>query len=192
MGEILDMLSRQDEKLFLFLNGLHTPKFDILMTWITARNTWIPLYVLLILLIWRSFEWKKALIFIVYLLLAVGFADFLSSGLMKPFFERPRPCYSAELQGLIHLIGNCGGKFGFISSHAANSFALFGGIYMIFKKKSLVANLLPVWAILVSYSRIYVGVHYPADILIGALVGFCLSFALYIFVKYVLKKLKIE
>ncbi|AWV97616.1 phosphatase PAP2 family protein [Arcticibacterium luteifluviistationis] len=184
METVVDGLIGLDERLFIFLNGIHHPNLDGFMAIITARNTWIPFYLLLIFYIGRRFPVKQAIIFVVYLIASVGLADFITSGLMKPFFERPRPCHNEALAGFVHLIGgHCGGKFGFASSHAANSFALFGGLFFIFRERKVFVKVLLLWAILVSYSRIYVGVHYPGDILVGALIGFLISFTLYTFLK---------
>jgi undecaprenyl-diphosphatase len=179
MERITEFLKSWDEQLFLFLNALHTPFLDVLMPWITARNTWFPLYIIIILLILRFYPKKQAIIIISYLFISVGLADFITSGIMKPFFERPRPCYNASFDGIMHLIGNCGGKYGFASSHAANSFALFGGLFYMIKRNRILVLIMLLWAILVSYSRIYVGVHYFADVLIGALIGFSISFINY-------------
>ncbi|WP_341224605.1 phosphatase PAP2 family protein [uncultured Arcticibacterium sp.] len=184
METVVDSLRGLDEALFIFLNGIHAPYLDGFMGIITARNTWIPFYLLLIFYIARSFPVKQAVIYVFYLIAAVGLADFITSGLMKPFFERPRPCHNEALASVVHLLeGHCGGKFGFASSHAANSFALFGGLFFIFREKKLFIKLLLVWAILVSYSRIYVGVHYPGDVLVGSFIGFFISFTLYTFLK---------
>lgn len=184
METAVEGLVELDEALFVFLNGIHAPYVDGFMAIITARNTWIPFYLLLIFYIGRSFSVKQAVIYVVYLIAAVGLADYITSGLMKPFFERPRPCHNEALASVIHLVGgHCGGKFGFASSHAANSFALFGGLFFIFREKKLFIKVLLLWAILVSYSRIYVGVHYPGDVLIGSLIGFFISFTLYILFK---------
>lgn len=185
--------SNLDEQLFVFLNGLHVPFLDGFMSLITARNTWIPFYLLLIFYIGRTFPIKQAIIFVLYLIAAVGLADFITSGLMKPFFERPRPCHNEALAGFVHIIdGHCGGKYGFASSHAANSFALFGGISCIFRDRKGFVKVLLLWAILVSYSRIYVGVHYPGDIMVGALIGFFISFTLYTIFKKYLKPINLN
>jgi undecaprenyl-diphosphatase len=176
MERLIEQLKSLDEQTFLFLNNLHTPFLDVLMPWITARNTWIPLYLLIIVLIFRFYPKKQAIVTILYLVASVGLADFITSGIMKPFFERPRPCHNPFFDGLLHVLGNCGGKYGFASSHAANSFALFGGLFFIIKKNRILVLIMLLWAILVSYSRMYVGVHYFADVLIGALIGFSSSF----------------
>ncbi len=94
---------------------------------------------------------------------------------MKPYFERLRPCHDPIIQHLVHVVGDCGGQYGFVSSHAANSFALLMSVYLMTKKAGISTKiLLPFlmfWAIIVSYSRIYVGVHFPTDVVVGALVG---------------------
>ncbi len=175
---MIELLKQMDQELFLLLNGWHSPFFDSIMYALTRRNTWIPLYVVLIFFIIRSFGWRQGGLYVLFLLVSVGLADFLTSGIMKPFFERVRPCQNPELDGLIHVLGGCGGKFGFASSHASNTFALATGMSLLYRKSKWIPYVIMGWAIIVSYSRIYVGAHYPGDILAGAFVGIFLSLAI--------------
>jgi undecaprenyl-diphosphatase len=178
MDSIWAVLQSLDEQIFIFLNGFHTPMMDLFMAWVSAHNTWIPLYLIIMFSIFLFYP-KKEAVFIVLYFIASGFADLVTSGFMKPFFARLRPCFNPELEGLVHVVGNCGGKFGFASSHAANTFALFGGLYFVLKDNKIIVNSMLLWAILVSYSRIYVGVHYLSDVLFGAIIGFFISYTLY-------------
>jgi undecaprenyl-diphosphatase len=164
------MLNEIDTQLFLWLNGHHAPWADGIMSWITARNSWIPAYV--ILLAWIIWQHKhRAWAILGSIALTILIADQFTSGFLKPTIQRLRPCYVGYLQNQIHNLGGCGGTYGFASSHAANSFGLAMILWLIFKDKHPVFWWFFLWAILVSYSRIYVGVHYPLDVLAGAAVG---------------------
>jgi len=188
---MLEQLIQAENSFFLMLNGIHSPFWDILMGYVTHRFTWIPLYLYLIYYLWRNFHTNKWFNLLI-VLISVGLADRITSGLMKPFFERLRPCHDPEIAHLVHVVGNCGGQFGFASSHAANSFALVFSFYQLFRlnniKKTNFMVFLVLWAILVSYSRIYVGVHFPSDILVGALVGSIIPFILVYFYSIFNKK----
>lgn len=163
------MFPTWDADLFRFINEAHQPWLDGPMELISGKLTWIPLYALLIYLLYKRYQaasWKA----IVYLISSVVFADQFSSSLLKPLFKRLRPCHVEAFQTWIHLPAGCGGMFGFCSSHAANSFAIAVGYYVLTRNK--VAGIaLIVWASLISYSRIYLGAHYPVDVIVGAIVG---------------------
>jgi undecaprenyl-diphosphatase len=176
MTESVDMLINSDQDLFLWLNGHHTPLLDSLMYWITFKYTWIPLYVGLIALHVKK-DWKKGLAEIAVVIIAVIIADKITSGLMKPYFVRFRPCHEPELQGLVHQVTGCGGLYGFASSHASTSFAVAAAWFAFLKTRAPNTWLLFVWAAIYSYSRVYVGVHYPADIVIGALIGLAVGWS---------------
>ena len=176
---------------FLWLNGLHTPMLDIVMFWVTYRFTWIPLYIYVIYYIFVKIKeqtWQNLL----FILLSVGLADRITSGFMKPHFARLRPCHDPIINHLVHVVGDCGGQFGFVSSHAANSFALAVSFLLILKKNDLKANflsnLLFAWAIIVSYSRIYVGVHFPTDIIFGGFIGALLPLILFPIITFIHQK----
>ncbi len=159
-----------DQNLFLELNGWHNDFFDVSMLLITNRYTWIPMYILLIIMTARV-EKTRAFAFLLMAIASVGLADHITSGVMKPYFLRFRPCHEPLLEGLVHVVGNCGGNYGFASSHASTSFALTTIFFLNFRYKQPYIWILIIWPLLYSYSRIYVGVHYPGDILVGASVG---------------------
>ena len=168
---ILTSITDIDTNLFLFLNGMNSPAWDVIFYWVTSKTFWIPLYIFLFYLTYLKFKWKafSVVIFIGFMLLI---ADQTSVKLFKNDFERLRPCHHRQITDLVHLVNGCGGQFGFVSSHAAYSFALaiFSGLLLRSKYKYILSLML-FWATLVSYSRIYVGVHYPRDILGGAILG---------------------
>lgn len=172
LKDILNDLINIDVDLFLFLNGIHSPFFDVVFYWVTSKIFWLPLYVFLLYLVAKNYGWKTLIIgFFIGLVFTIG--DRTSVMAFKDVFERLRPCHNPELTGLVHILnGKCGGQFGFVSSHATNSFALalFSGL-LLRKHYKYIMPFMLFWAALVSYSRVYVGVHYPADILGGAILG---------------------
>jgi undecaprenyl-diphosphatase len=180
------MFPAWDVDLFRFINEAHQPWLNGPMEIISGKLTWIPLYGLLIYSLFRRYQsayWKA----IIYLISTVVFADQFSSSLLKPLFKRLRPCHVQEFQSWIHLPAGCGGMFGFCSSHAANSFAIAVGYYLLTKNK-FAGLALVLWASLVSYSRIYLGAHYPLDVIVGALVGSVGAWGLFIIYERLIKK----
>lgn len=165
----MEILLELDKKIFLWLNGFHTPFWDRFFLTYTDSRSWIPVILVMVILLFRSFSWRQALTYFVLIAAAVGVCDFIASGIFKPNFERLRPCH--DFLEEMTLIGNCGGMYGFASSHAANSFGLFSGFSSAFKGNKYVFWLLLFWAALMGYSRIYVGVHHPGDVVVGALIG---------------------
>ena len=177
---ILSTLNHIDTQLFLFLNGIHSPFFDLVFQWITERYSWIAFYLILGVLVFIKFKWR-GFILTPFIALLIIFSDQFSVLLFKDVFMRLRPCHNPELANLVHTInGACGGQYGFVSSHAANTFALAIFVGFIFKKQiGWLLYFMLIWAIVVSYSRIYVGVHYPGDVLGGALLGSIISFLIW-------------
>lgn len=163
-------LNQFDTDLFLCLNSLHAPWLDPLMVLATERNTWIPFYVLLIgLLAW---QYRKAAIgLVITLAVSVAISDQVCSSVLKPLTLRLRPCHEPAVQALMHPVLPCGGLYGFASSHAANTFALAMGLWLLLGRTYPALRWLFLWAIVVTYSRVYVGAHYPLDVLAGAGIG---------------------
>ncbi len=167
---MIGYLHKIDVQLFLFLNSFNSPFFDKIMVFISGRIEWLPLYLFLVFWIFYRFR-RKGLLFLALTLMVFALTDFTSVHLFKNVFERLRPCRNPELEGLVHLVnGKCGGMYGFISSHAANTFGLAVFMSLIFRQKWLVISIM-IWATVVSYSRIYLGVHYPFDVIGGAIWG---------------------
>lgn len=175
---IIDTLQTWDRTLFLWLNNLHHPALDDVMIFFTATNVWVPLYILIgisIIVKYKKQSWRYLLLIALIILCSDQFA----SGLMKPLFERLRPCHESSLQAQIFVPIGCGGQYGFISSHAANTFGLAAFLWLLFPQWRYIRWGICVWASIVSYSRIYVGVHYPADILLGAVAGTLIAILLW-------------
>jgi len=163
------MLERLDQQFFLLLNSLNSPFWDQVMHVLTGKLIWVPLY--LAILIYLGLKYKrKFLVILLFVILAAVMADQISV-LIKNSVERPRPCHEPVLTGLVHLFnGECGGKFGFVSSHATNSFNV-ALISLLFIRKRWFSISIVIWALVVGYSRIYLGVHYPGDVICGSLLG---------------------
>jgi len=171
---MLEFLNTIDTTLFLFFNGIHNPFFDHVMAFITKKETWYPLYVILIGFIIYKYK-KRSLVIIPAIILLIVLADQISVKLFKEVFHRLRPSRVENLKPFIHLVGRKGGKYGFVSSHAANSFAAATFLAFLFRNKIFTWSILS-WAAVVSYSRIYVGVHYPGDVFCGALLGISIGY----------------
>ncbi len=169
---MLELLKSWDADLFLALNGAHNSIFDFIMFWLSDKFIWIPLYLFFLYLLIKNYKWETIAVFLSILIL-ITLSDQLSVHLFKEVFQRPRPCHEPDLFGMVHLInGKCGGQYGFISSHASNTFALAVFLIQFLGKRYryFISGIL-IWAVLIGYSRIYLGVHYPGDVIVGAVLG---------------------
>lgn len=173
---MIELLNDLDTNLFLFLNNFNSDFWDVVMWRLTRKYTWVPLYLGILFLLFRKYRWQAVIPFL-FIIAAVTVTDQVS-GVMKYFFERPRPSHEPALEGLVHNYGKKGGPFGFVSAHAANSFVL---AFITVKAISLrwYSWVIIAWAIIHSYTRIYLGVHYPGDILGGTVLGLFTGWVFY-------------
>ncbi|AKQ45507.1 PA-phosphatase [Rufibacter radiotolerans] len=167
----MERLKAFDQALFLEFHSYRSSFWDVVMVTISNKFVWLPFYVVLIVLLVYFYK-RRGWLMVLCLGAAVGLADYISSGILKPYFARLRPCHDQLLNGVVDAIDGCGGRFGFVSSHAANAFAVAIFVYMLLPHRQWhLKGVLLVWAVAISYSRVYLGVHYPGDVLAGALLG---------------------
>ncbi len=174
---MIEKLNSLDTKIFLYLNGQHNSFFDPIMYWASDKLFWIPYYAFIaVLLVW--YYKKQSIPIFISIGVLITLADQIASHLIKQTVKRLRPSHEPTLEGLIHLSkAGPGGQYGFVSSHAANAFALAAFLIFILPKKfNWLKWILGFWALFVSYSRIYNGVHYPSDVIVAALIGILLGF----------------
>jgi len=184
----VDFITNIDTNFFLLLNGWHAEWLDPVMVWISGKTTWWPFYTLLLLFLGWTRKWQLAPILLM-IILSITLTDQVSVHLFKETIMRLRPCHNPDIQHLVHLAsGKCGGQFGFVSSHAANSFGVAMLLSLVVQKRWFWFTLMG-WAALVSYSRIYLGVHYPGDILGGALLGMLSGYLVFLLLKWLLPRL---
>ncbi|MFD0862525.1 phosphatase PAP2 family protein [Sungkyunkwania multivorans] len=177
---MFEELIKYDKELFLFLNGLGSESWDGFWMFITNKWGSIPLYLLLLILSFRYFGWKMTLLIMLSVALMITATDQLAN-LFKGSFERLRPCHDDEILHQMRLVKSyCGGKFGYFSAHAANAFAAATFFALLLKEKMQWFPLfLLFWALTVAYSRIYIGVHFPLDIVTGMSFGMLLGWGFF-------------
>ena len=167
----LESLIELDKELLLTINGAGNLFLDGFAWIVTDTKTWIPAGAMLLYVIFKNNKPLPGILTVVMLAVAITLADQFASGLCKPYFHRFRPTHDPELMNLVHTVGGYrGGLYGFISSHAANTFAVATFVSLTVRNWRLVSGIF-LWALISSYSRMYLGVHYPGDILCGAIAG---------------------
>lgn len=169
---MIEYLNNLDTTIFLTVNGAHSPFFDSFMTMFTGRFIWIPMYAMVLWILFRNCRWQRAAAYLVALGVAILLTDQTCASLIRPAVERLRPSnLENTLSQYAYIVnGYRGGAYGFPSCHAANSFALAVFITLFVKQRGFTIFIMG-WAILNSYSRLYLGVHYPGDLIVGAAVG---------------------
>lgn len=186
---MISFFTHIDHLLFQFINQtIANPFFDLVCPVLRDARTWIPLYILLGIYLVKVYR-KETWIYVFYILIAFSLADSVSYQILKPFFERLRPCHDPIMHARV-LLDNCGGQWGFPSNHAANHMSIALSIVLcgIFKTKWANAAWI-IWALLIGFSQVYVGVHYPGDIAGGLLFGCMIAVFNYKFVLPALNKL---
>lgn len=182
---MIEFLTQLDQQFFLWLNGQISPFIDQVMFYISDKYVWIPFYLALLAFIIRKYKWKTVWIVIAVIAL-VTVTDQLAN-VLKDGVKRFRPCKDPVISQLVHIVNNyCRSSYGFVSGHAANSMALAILISGLFKKTWIIAGMV-IWAVIVSYSRIYLGVHFPGDVIGGWLLAGLFAFPTY----WLLIKLKV-
>lgn len=179
---MIEQLIALDKYILLAINGWNHPLVDNFMYTYSERLVWIPLYLSIIYVLIVNYG-KKSIWIILGIILTVALADQIASGLIKNTVQRLRPSHNPDFEGIVHLVDNYrSGRYGFVSSHAANSFGI-ALLSTLFLRNKLFSLVIFFWAILTSYSRMYLGVHYPLDIIGGMLVGFFSASLIYMILR---------
>ena len=189
MTEIIQQLNEIDTQIFLFFNGCHNSYWDGFMYMFTNAKTWIPLYISFLYVMIRNYPPKVILTTLAAIGLLVLLCDQTASGLLKPLVGRLRPSNEDNpLSPMVHIVqGYRGGRYGFPSSHASNTWGIsLFAIYLV--RRRLLTCLLLAWTILTCYTRMYLGVHYFGDILVGSLIGIIYATVVYLLYRRYLPK----
>jgi undecaprenyl-diphosphatase len=181
------MLGHLDQQLFLFLNSLNSPFWDRFMWIISAILTWIPLYLAILIALAVRYK-RKFLVLVLMIIISITLSDQISV-IIKNSVRKPRPSHEPAISGLVHIVNNYrGGSYGFVSSHAANCFTVAVLSLLLIRKRWFTFSIL-FWAMVVSYSRIYLGVHYPGDVILGSLLGITIGWGIFKLYKLIDMKL---
>jgi len=164
-----DVLNNIDVSILYWVNGHHSDFLDQVMIFASGKLTWIVFYLFLLFLIIKKYKYK-AVLAVLFIAIAITLSDQASVRLFKNIFLRLRPCHQPDIMENLRMIIGCGGQYGFVSSHAANSFALIAFIIPLLQKR-WISVMMIIWGILIIYSRVYLGVHYPSDVIAGSMVG---------------------
>lgn len=191
-NELFQTLLETDQNVFLYLNGLYTTFGDYFMSTFSGKIIWVPMYASILYVLLRNVNWKIALCCVIAIALTITFADQMCATFIRPAVARLRPCSPDNpISELVHLVnGKRSGSFSFPSCHASNSFGLAFLLMYLFRNRWLTAFMM-IWAAVNSYSRIYLGVHYPGDLLVGAIVGACGATLMYLLFRKVTGERKI-
>lgn len=185
---MLDSIIQFDQQLSLAINGSHSLFLDGVMMTLKSTMTWVPVAVVLLFVIFKNGTWREVFLVILALALTIFLADHVSSAVFKPLFHRFRPSQDPLIMYQVDVVdGYRSGLYGFISSHAANTFAVFAFTSLLLRSRIYTISMF-CWAALVSYSRVYLGVHYVGDILFGAIWGVLVGVGCYYLYRYIRNK----
>lgn len=173
---IIEAIVQWDKEVLLILNSYHNTFWDYVMAGFTRKETWLPLYIIIAYLIIRRYK-EKSIFILPLLIIALVICD-QGSNVVKDLTERLRPVHDPEIGGVVYNVMKKGGMYGFFSAHCANAFALVFFTGFLFKRFWYVIFIL-FWALIVCYTRIYLGVHYPTDIFAGILFGSIVGWLMY-------------
>ncbi|MCE5226936.1 MAG: phosphatase PAP2 family protein [Porphyromonadaceae bacterium] len=177
---------------FFFLNGSDSSYLDSFMWLYSGKVVWLPLAVFIMTVLIYKKNWREYLLIFLSIALVITLCDQFASNVCKPFFSRLRPTHHPDFMDQVKIVFDYrGGKYGFISSHAANAFGFATFMSLLFRYKFFTCSIFT-WSILTAYTRIYLGVHFISDIISGMLTGLFLGYLVYIVYRYIRKKVKIE
>lgn len=191
---MLEKVLDYEENAFLLLNGYHAPFGDQFMWLFSGKVFWMPLAVFFVIMLFykNKKHWKETLIVLAAIALVITLCDQFASGICKPVFARLRPTHHPEFMDKVQVVFNYrGGRFGFISSHAANAFG-FATLTSLIFKYHFYSVMLYLWAIVNSYSRIYLGVHFISDIVAGTIAGLLFGWIVYKLFAFTRKKMLVD
>lgn len=174
--EFLEWIKELDSSLLLYINGLHNPFWDHTMYIITRKEIWILFYSVLLWTLYRSYGAR--IIYIIAIVALTVLATDQTCNLFKDFFQRPRPGHDPVIGDLVYIFFKKGGHFGFVSGHSGNSFALVALMWGLLKNRTLYISMF-IWATWVAISRVWLGVHYPGDILCGGVIGYAIGHGIF-------------
>jgi len=191
---MLDQLIQFDTDLFLYLNNLGTETWDGFWMFYTTKFNWIPFYAILAYLMYKRLNTKTFIVTLLVIALMITFTDQITNVFKKVLVMRLRPCHNEDIDGMFRLVkAYCGGRYGYFSGHASNSMSVAVFISLMLRSKyKFLPYIMIIWAMAMGYSRIYIGVHYPLDVLSGMLFGALSGFLFYKLNSYLKVRFRIK
>lgn len=187
--ELLQSLIEIDEQFLLAINGCHNEYFDHFMYLFSDRWIWVPMYGAILYVMIRNFSFRKMIVCLAAMALTITIADQVGASIIRPIVERLRPSNPENpISEVVHIVNNYrSGRYGFPSCHAANTFGLAFFVCFLFRQRWLTAFLM-FWAVVTCYSRVYLGLHYPGDLLAGMILGLISASIVYLIMRQPLQQ----